>query len=142
MAEREERISTYIREHIKRAREEKGISQSELAEAIGKKSNVSISDIERGRVGVSAVDLILIAKLLGRDINYFARRPDRVRIPRGELTPDETQLVADYIRLNNFELQGTVLYLVARLAEFSQKGEFNKLIDESIELGKRFTGRD
>lgn len=134
-------IAIYIREHIRRARDERGISQADLAQALGK-TNVSVSDIERGKVGVSAVNLILIAKKLGRDVNYFVGRPYRVRVPKDELSPEETQLLYDFRRMDNFELQGTVRYLVARLADFSQKGDFKRLVDEASELTRRATARD
>jgi transcriptional regulator with XRE-family HTH domain len=48
-------------QEIRRYREEAGISQEELGQAIGK-SNVDTSDIERGRLGISFADMVLIAK--------------------------------------------------------------------------------
>ena len=59
MTNQEEEIAKYIRDHIRLAREERQMSQNDLAKAIGK-TNVTISDIERGKVGVSSIDLALI----------------------------------------------------------------------------------
>lgn len=55
---------------IRQARKERGLTQSELAELLNRTAS-NISDIERNRVQVSAVDLYLIAKYLTKPIEYF-----------------------------------------------------------------------
>lgn len=138
---REENIAKYISEHIRRAREEKGRSQSDLGKVIGK-TKVTISDMERNQVGVSAIDLIQIAKKLDKDVNYFIGRPYRVRVPQSELSPAETQIIADYRRMNNYELQGIVLFIVSKLADFGAKGDIKKMADEVNELARIATAKD
>ena len=79
LEKRQEDLAVYIREHIKQARESKRMSQEELGKVIGK-TNVTISDIERGKVGVSAVDLALIAKALNKPLSFFIPNPMRTKV--------------------------------------------------------------
>jgi transcriptional regulator with XRE-family HTH domain len=55
---------------IKKAREEKGINQTLLAEKISR-SQATISDIENGKIEVGILTLVLIAFLLQKPISYF-----------------------------------------------------------------------
>lgn len=59
-----------ISERILKARKERKLTQKELARLVGKQAT-NISDIETGRVQVSAVDLYAIAQALGKPIEYF-----------------------------------------------------------------------
>lgn len=63
-------MNKIIAQKIKESRKEKQITQKELAEHLGKNA-VSISDIERNRVEVSASELHKIAKYLDKPIEYF-----------------------------------------------------------------------
>lgn len=56
---------------IRAAREEAGMSQSGLAEALGFQSATAVSLIENGERGVSAALLPRVAAVLHRDVNYF-----------------------------------------------------------------------
>ncbi len=56
---------------IKSAREERGLSQIELAQLLGFQSATAISLIESGERGVSAETLQRISEALHRDIKYF-----------------------------------------------------------------------
>ena len=55
---------------IKKAREEKGLNQSQLAEKLSR-SQATISDIENGKIEVSTLTLILIAVELNKPISFF-----------------------------------------------------------------------
>lgn len=59
-----------IAKRIKKAREQKGHTQQAIAKLL-KKSNVSISDLERGKVQVNVIDLLKIATFLQKPIEYF-----------------------------------------------------------------------
>lgn len=59
-----------IVKQIKAARIERGFTQKDLADALNK-TPPSISDLERGKVQVSASELYEIAKLLDKPIEYF-----------------------------------------------------------------------
>jgi transcriptional regulator with XRE-family HTH domain len=55
---------------IKAARIERGLTQKDLADHLGKTS-AAISDLERGKVQISANDLYKISQLLNKPIEYF-----------------------------------------------------------------------
>src|SRR5687767_5610362 len=97
MAREENKASRYIRSRIFQAREEAGISQDELAHAIYK-NRVTISDIERGRVGVDPVDLLHIAAKLQKPISYFFPEIRSINAS-GELSPVEEELLVVFRRL-------------------------------------------
>ena len=80
----------YIREKIRLARNDAQESQEDLAKAL-QKSRVSISDIERGRVEISAADLGWIAAHYEKPISYFY--PPRVVINKDELTQQAEELL-------------------------------------------------
>ena len=80
----------YIREKIKQARAEAQESQEDLAKAM-QKSRVSISDIERGRVEISAADLGWIAAHYDKPISYFF--PSRVVVDKSELSSLDEELL-------------------------------------------------
>lgn len=86
----------YIREKIKEARAEAKESQDDLAKAMGK-SRVTISDIERGRVIISASELGFIAAHYEKPISYFY--PPRVTINKSELSQLEEELLFLFIQL-------------------------------------------
>ncbi|MBG0786151.1 MAG: helix-turn-helix domain-containing protein [Anaerolineaceae bacterium] len=59
-----------IVEKIKKARVEKGFTQKDLADHLGRTA-ASISDLERGKVQVTASDLYKISQYLKKPIEYF-----------------------------------------------------------------------
>jgi len=61
----------FVASKIKESRLKKGLTQQELALAIGKKSSTYIALIETGKRKVGLEDLGEIAKALGRDVNFF-----------------------------------------------------------------------
>lgn len=63
-------INEKIIERIKNGRTEREFTQKKLADELNKTS-AAISDMERGKVQVSAGELYIIAKLLDKPIEYF-----------------------------------------------------------------------
>lgn len=59
-----------IVKRIKAARMHAGLTQKELATNLGRTS-AAISDLERGKVQVSAIDLFKLSRLLKKPIEYF-----------------------------------------------------------------------
>ena len=55
---------------IKAAREEKGLSQTELAEKLSKRQ-ATISDFENGKIEIGILTLVQIAIVFGKPISYF-----------------------------------------------------------------------
>lgn len=56
---------------IRDRREEKGISQEEMAKAIGRYSRTTYTRIENGEVSLKASELEALAKILDVPISYF-----------------------------------------------------------------------
>ena len=98
----------YIREKIKQARIEAQESQEDLAKVF-QKSRVSISDIERGRVEVSASDLGWIAAHYDKPISYFY--PPRVVINKDELTQLAEELLFLFNQLPETQKQISMEYI-------------------------------
>src|ERR687886_145248 len=91
--EEENKYNRFIREKIREAREESGMTQADLGEAISK-SSVAISDLERGRTEVNAVDLMGIAVALKKPITFFYPNFIVVRGAKSdELTDKEKELI-------------------------------------------------
>lgn len=63
-------LNEKIIEKIKKARTEREFPQKKIADELNKTS-AAISDMERGKVMVSASELYIIAKLLDKPIEYF-----------------------------------------------------------------------
>lgn len=63
-------LNDKIVERIKIARNERGFTQKNLADELNK-TPAAISDMERGKVQVSAVELYLLAKMLDKPVEYF-----------------------------------------------------------------------
>ena len=66
----DDKINRYIRERVKQARQEAKETQDDLAKVL-EKTRVAISDLERGRVSVSAADLNFIAVHYSKPVSYF-----------------------------------------------------------------------
>lgn len=57
---------------IRRAREERRLSQTELGQLLSpKRSYAAVSDIERGRTKLDVEDLSMLAVILGKPLPYF-----------------------------------------------------------------------
>lgn len=60
-----------IADKIKRAREERNFTQKQVANVLGLKTSNAISEIERGKVNISAADLFLLAEFFNKPLMYF-----------------------------------------------------------------------
>ncbi len=138
---RRDRISEYVREHIRRYREEAGLSQAELAEVLGK-SNSNISDIERGRLEISAAELGLIAEALHKPIVYFFPHRTAGKPAEGELSGLEAELIENLRRVPYTAVEEIILRLVKDLAAWTEKDEFQRMAQELMKAGKVLLEKD
>ena len=60
----------FARKRLRRAREEKGLSQREIADLLGI-TQATVSDLERGRVQITVDQLAKFARLLDKPFSYF-----------------------------------------------------------------------
>ncbi len=64
-------MQTNIAKRIKAAREEAGLTQQQLSDALGFKDRQTVAAIEAGLRKVSAEELLRVMKALGKDLEYF-----------------------------------------------------------------------
>lgn len=64
------RENELFREHLRAAREDAGLTQSDLARAIGR-TQVFVSHVERGVRRLDAVELLEICRAMGVDLTAF-----------------------------------------------------------------------
>ncbi len=62
----------YFVERLRKAREEAGLTQTQVAKKI-KRPQSHISNIESGQQRVDVVELQVFAKMYNKDINYFIK---------------------------------------------------------------------
>lgn len=63
-------VNTFVGRQIKSARKEAGLTQEEMARLIGH-SKVYVNTVEHGRSGVKAADLLRIAGVTEKKIDWF-----------------------------------------------------------------------
>lgn len=93
-----------IGSRIKSAREEKGLSQLDLAKALGFQTATAISLIEAGERGVSATILEKLGQVLERDVKYFLGKEDAVDIQVAlradkDLSKEDKEALSRFIQL-------------------------------------------
>lgn len=64
-------IKSIVGENIRSARDEKGMTQRALADAVNGLDSVAVSRWERGVVMPSMVSLVRLAEVLERDVSWF-----------------------------------------------------------------------
>lgn len=94
---------------IKSARERKGISQEELAEALGS-SQRAVSEYENGKRRISAVDIPLLAQSLSVPVTYLFYGDSA-------LNDVETAIQAEITNLDSNEDKEIVLQVVQALCK-------------------------
>ena len=111
----EEAFYGFISERILTARNERAMSQQDLAHFLYKTGKV-ISDIERGRVHVDLFDLSLIAKALDKPISYFFP-PFLTEGSEQDLSPDERELLLFYRKIWDEKMRALALQQVQSVAD-------------------------
>ena len=86
-------------ELIRKAREEVGISQSELAEKTYRRQ-ASISDLENGKMEANATTLLLLSVVLKKPLTYFFPEGWISDVPPEKLSSSEQELLIQANRLN------------------------------------------
>jgi transcriptional regulator with XRE-family HTH domain len=124
-------MNDLIVQKIKEARKERGLTQQDLANYLGKTS-AAISELERGKVQVSAGDLYQLAQLLTKPIEYF------YGIESGD---KEIQDIIGLIRRMPPEARKQQLPMIAMMLQMLDIGqEVKETEDEAqqLELAKEF----
>ena len=111
-----------IMQQIRAARSERGLSQKDLADHLGK-TQATISDWERGKTQISASELYQIAELLNKPIEYFF----------GENIGDkEIQDIVAVLRKQPVKTRSSVLQLAGMIIQIQNIGDEATKAPESI----------
>lgn len=93
------KFSTYMGQKIREAREEKGLSQEELAAMIYKR-RASLSDMENGKMYADVVSFVYLAAILEKPIAYFIL--PNINIPSdSDLMGDELEVIQQFRRIRD-----------------------------------------
>ncbi len=91
-------------EHIRKARLETGLSQSELANYVYV-SQAAISDMENGKREVSSTELLSLSHTLNKPIVYFFPEDYVREVKLDKLSPQYQELFMQAQRLSNSDLK-------------------------------------
>ncbi len=108
----EEKLTNYIKEKVKEAREEQNLSQRELSRII-ERSNAYIQQIESGRLDASILDLVGLSLALKKPIKYFLPLYEK---DEDELGAREWELLDHFRKIQDGEMQDLAVKQVAQLA--------------------------
>ena len=129
------KFTVYMGNAIKKAREEEGFSQEELAEKIYRR-RATLSDIETGKADVDAGTLWLLSAYLKRPLSYFYPEYARENIRPEEIGELEEQLLRHFIEIEGDNLKKLVIQLVRVFAKYDPKDlvvELAPIIAERME---------
>lgn len=105
-----------IGQRIREAREERDLSQKQLAERIERRQ-AAVSEMENGRMEPDATTLVMLAQVLTKPISYFFPLPWGPKVSRSDLTYDEQALLLEFRRLQSDEQRKVAINQVAALAD-------------------------
>lgn len=131
------------RRRIKKAREDLGMSQQDMAQRYGV-SQAKISNLESGRVQLTVDDLIQFAKMTGKPLSYFF--PDELWAGSvSGLSADESTLLALFREVEDEGMRQVISEFVSeqvsiyrkavelsRLKSVSQKEKTFRLLDQLL----------
>ncbi len=115
-------------ELIRKAREEAGLSQEELARYIYRR-RATVTDLENGKHEPDASTLALLAAALEKPIQYFYPRHMWTEIKPDTLSPKEKELLIHFRKAWDENIQQVIIGVVKVIAEFDPE----EMLLDSIE---------
>lgn len=117
-------------ELVRKAREEAGLTQADLAEMIYRR-RATISDIETGKSEVGTTTLALIAAALDKPITYFIPPNICVKLRPDDLDTEEQELIIQFRKIADDQLRLLAIRQVKLLAD-TDIGNFRKAQAEEL----------
>jgi transcriptional regulator with XRE-family HTH domain len=111
---RPNKFTIFLGEQIKKAREEAGLSQQELADIIYKR-RATVSDVEKGKGEVDASMLAFLAHFLNKPLGYFYPRYLYQEIKQEDLDQLENELLIYFRQISNNKLKRIAINQVKTL---------------------------
>jgi transcriptional regulator with XRE-family HTH domain len=143
---RPNKITKYIGAAIRKAREEKGISQAELSRFIYRR-RATLSDIENGKTEPDASTLAILAHTLEKPLGYFYPAFIYRPLKKEDLNPLEIELLIQFRQVCSDHLRKVIIKQVKAIADFEPDefvvdninyvSEKLKMEDEEIEFLKK-----
>ncbi len=115
-------------ELIRKAREEAGLSQEELAKKIYRR-RAAVSDIENGKVEFSVWVLPYLSSALNKPIGYFFPKGIIENIQEDSLSPLEQELLSNFRNMWDERIQHLALAQIKAIANLDVKALINDSID-------------
>jgi transcriptional regulator with XRE-family HTH domain len=128
---RPNKFTHYLGEAIRKAREEKGISQVYLAELISTR-RATLSYMENGKTEPDTITLADLAKHLEKPLSYFFPPFIYNEIKQEDLTPLESELLIHYRQIWDEHLQRVAINQVKALSKFDPI----EMLRDNLDLAK------
>jgi transcriptional regulator with XRE-family HTH domain len=116
-------------ERIRRAREQAGMSQAELANAIYRRQ-ASISDMENGKMDANITTLLMLSFVLKKPLSYFFPEGWISDLPPEKLSLDQQELLIQASRLDDDDIQRLIAQARA-LADLADQESLEKRYREN-----------
>lgn len=110
------KLSLEMGKRIREAREERGLSQDELAKKVYKR-RPSLSEIENGKMYPDVATLLMIALVLQRPIVDFFPAMHRHQLAATDLSDEEEQLILQFRRIRDEDQQRLALTQIKAIAD-------------------------
>jgi transcriptional regulator with XRE-family HTH domain len=123
-------------ELIRIAREETGLTQEQLAEKIYRK-RLAVSEMENGKVEISAWTVLLLAAALDKPVTYFYPAYILQQISPEQLTPLEQELLMQFRNIWSDHLREIALDQIRVIAQFDPKDLIIEGIDTVIAVDEQ-----
>lgn len=104
-------------EQIRKAREEARMSQEELAELIYRK-RLAVSEMENGKVEISAWTIPLLAQALNKPITYFYPPWVKASLEKENLTDIEQEAMLAFQKLPNEDIQRLAIQIITTISNY------------------------
>ena len=128
---RPNKFTIYLGEAVRKAREEMGMSQEQLAKAIYLR-RATLSDIENGKTEPDAGTLSMLAHVLDKHIGYFYPWSLYKELRQEELSPLENELILHFRDIFDEHLQKVAVNQVRDLAKFDPTKTLWDAVDLTI----------
>jgi transcriptional regulator with XRE-family HTH domain len=104
-------------ELIRKAREDAGLTQAQLAKKIHRK-RLAISEMENGKVEINGGIIPLLASSLDKPISYFFRAYVQKEITSEQLSPQEQELLIHFRNIWPEHLREVAINLIKVIENF------------------------
>lgn len=108
---------TAMGELIRKAREDAGLTQAQLAKKIHLK-RLAVSEMENGKVEISAQTIPLLASSLDKPISYFFPAYGQKEITSAQLSPEEQELLIHFRNIWPEHLREVAINLIKVIENF------------------------